>query len=220
MIWWVYQQALKVQQLDALVVAIDDQRVQTVCEELGIRTLMTRQDHHRHIGRIHEVSETIPADYYLVICGDEPLISPGTIELLLPKEAGSGNEPSVCSLMREIRDPSEANDPSNIKVATSIRGNCLFMTRTPVPFPYKKTSYSYKKLVGIERFNKAALDFFVSTSLSPYEEIEDITLMRFIENDIPVKLKLTDAYQLEVDTYNDLEQVRSIIQLQHESRES
>jgi CMP-2-keto-3-deoxyoctulosonic acid synthetase len=43
------------------------------------------------------------------------------------------------------------------------------------------------------------------------ETIEDVTLLRFIEHRIPVRLVMTDAYQLGVDTPKDLERVRTLI---------
>jgi 3-deoxy-manno-octulosonate cytidylyltransferase (CMP-KDO synthetase) len=208
MIWWVYQQALKVESLDRVVVAIDDERVEKMCKNLGIEAVMTRSDHQWHISRIQEVSERIRADYYVSICGDEPLIQPESIRLILPEESNANGEPFVRSLMRELSDPAETQDPSNIKVITNVHDECMLMTRGVVPFPYRKTKFKYRKLVGIECFNKSALDFFVKTPVGFLEEIEDIAIMRFIENGLKMKLVLTDMYQLSVDTSNDLERVR------------
>ncbi len=65
--------------------------------------------------------------------------------------------------------------------------------------------------MGIECFNKAALDFFANQPIGLLEEIEDITLLRFVEHHKPVKYIMTDAHQLGVDTPSDLEKVRTII---------
>jgi len=211
MIWWVYQNAKSVTGFDRVVVALDDERVERVCEGLGMEYVMTSPDHKRHLDRLHEVSEKYAYDYYVSVCGDEPLTTPEAISQVLPDGQDVSDAPYVLSLMRELQDPPETNDPSNIKVVTSCSGRCLIMTRSPVPFPYVSSRYSYKKLVGIECFNKAALDFFVSTEMAPCEQAEDITLMRFIENDVPVILLHTDEYQLGVDTVNDLEKVRTIL---------
>ena len=45
MIWWVYRQAKKVEQLDAVYVATDDERIQAACESYGIPVVMTSPDH-------------------------------------------------------------------------------------------------------------------------------------------------------------------------------
>jgi 3-deoxy-manno-octulosonate cytidylyltransferase (CMP-KDO synthetase) len=211
MIWWVYQQALQTDGLNSVIVAIDDERVESVCRQLGIEYLMTNPHHFRHIDRIHEVSDSITADYYISICGDEPLVKPSEIERVFTNLLTPTSSPVVRSLMRTLDNPEEAVDPNNIKVAVSSHNTCLFLTRSLIPYPYKSNDGCYYKLVGIECYNKAALDFFVSSRITPYEEIEDITLMRFIENDISVKLIPTDIYELGVDTQSDLEQVRKVM---------
>lgn len=213
MIWWVYQQALKVRGLDGLCVAVDDERVLKVCEQYSMNALMTSDKHDKHVNRIHEVSQVIPADYYVVVCGDEPLIKPEMIEMVFPSEHDASKEYVVRSLMREMNDPVETADPSNIKVVVDLNNDCLLLTRSIVPFPYKSIDFKIKKLVGIECFNRGALDFFSNHPVSTLEKIEDITLLRFVENRIPVHLIMTDAHQLGVDTPSDLEKVREIIKI-------
>jgi 3-deoxy-manno-octulosonate cytidylyltransferase (CMP-KDO synthetase) len=211
MVWWVYQQALQASGFSSVVVAIDDERVESVCKELGIEYLMTSPHHVRHIDRIHEVSNSFIADYYVSICGDEPLVEPREIErvsALLPTPTSS---PVIRSLMRTLDNQEETVDPNNIKVAVSSHNSCLFLTRSLIPYPYMHNNGHSYKLVGVECYNKPALDFFVNSRMTPYEEIEDITLMRFIENDIPVELIHTDIYELGVDTQHDLEQVRNVM---------
>ena len=43
MVWWVYQQAGKVKELDELVVATDDDRIIRECDRYGIRALIDRK---------------------------------------------------------------------------------------------------------------------------------------------------------------------------------
>lgn len=80
MIWWVYNQVIKVKEFLEVYVATDDQRIADVCSNYGMKFIMTQSNHPTHVHRIHEVSDNIAADYYVVVCGDEPLISPDIIE--------------------------------------------------------------------------------------------------------------------------------------------
>lgn len=66
-------------------------------------------------------------------------------------------------------------------------------------------------MVGVECYNKQALDFFVSTPKGYLENIEDVTLQRFLENKIHIKYKLVDSVSLSVDTPRDLEKVKEIM---------
>ena len=43
MIWWVYQQCLKVEDFDEVYVATDDDKIFSTCEALGVKVVMTRQ---------------------------------------------------------------------------------------------------------------------------------------------------------------------------------
>lgn len=210
MIWWVYQQAKKCKRLSDIVIATDDQRIVDVCKEYNMNVLMTSNTHTTHVNRIQEVSEYIPADFYVVICGDEPLIDPNTIEAIIPVENQS-SEFYVGGLCRYLTDPAEVIDPANIKVVTNDTEECILLSRAAVPFPYKTILFKYKKVVGVECYNKKALDFFVNTPKGFLERIEDVTLQRFLENKIHIKYHLVDSISLSVDTPRDLEKVVEII---------
>ena len=67
MIWWVYNRVSQVKQFSDVFVAIDDERIRVVCEEMGIKYVMTRNDHPEHISRIQEVSDKVQADLYVCV---------------------------------------------------------------------------------------------------------------------------------------------------------
>ena len=212
MIWWVYNQVKQVEEFDQVVVATDDDRIRKACEKYNIEVVMTSDSHPTHVNRIHEVSEKIHSDYYLVICGDEPLISVDVIKAALPSLYRSNKDFYVGGLCRYMSDPAEVIDPANIKVVTNNNEECVLLSRAAVPFPYKTILFKYKKVVGVECYNKKALDFFVSTPKGFLEKIEDVTLQRFLENKIHIKYQLVDSVSLSVDTPRDLEKVKSIIE--------
>ena len=211
MLWWVYQQTNKVTEFDAVYVATDNDKIQRACRMYHIPCIMTQNDHPTHVHRIHEVSEKIVSNYYVVVCGDEPLIDPQVIKKALP-EHDNHKEIYIGGLCRYFTDPAEVIDPANIKVVTNNEDDCILLSRAPIPFPYKTVLFKYKKVVGVECYNKAALDYFVSKEKGFLESIEDVTLQRFLENKHHIKYQLVDSDSLSVDTPKDLEKVRSIIQ--------
>lgn len=210
MIWWVYQQAKKVRQLEEVYAAVDDDRVKAVCQEWDIPVVMTSKDNPTHLNRIYEVSQSIDADLYTVICGDEPLIKSEVIGAVIP-ETVSNQTYIARALMREIKEPSEVVDPGNIKIAANHAGDCIYLSRSPIPFPYKTVLFKYWKIVGIECYNKAALDFFVHTPVGDLERIEDIAILRFMENKIGMHFTKVESDALSVDTQRDLEKVRLLL---------
>ena len=210
MIWWVYQEVKKVKELSEVFVATDDNRIIEECEKYGISYILTRNDHVNHVTRLAEVAEKVQADHYVCVNGDEPLIKFENIRNVLPDELITG---SVYAgyLMRDLLDPAETLDPSNIKLSVLDNGKCIYMSRMPIPYPKGTLSVKYKKLIGIECFNKEALDFYSHTPMGELERIEDIDHLRFIEHGKTVIIKRTDSESLSVDTKNDLEKVRKIM---------
>lgn len=213
MIWWVYQQVKKISAFDKVVCAIDDERIEDVCKDFELEYVMTRNNHPDHIARIHEVSTKITADYYVCINGDEPLISDNCILPVLPTKIIT--EPYFSGAMRELTDPAETIDFAKIKLAVSDKtGRCLYMSRNPVPYPRGTLLFKYKKYVGVECFNKAALDFFVMHEMGSLEKAEDIDHLRFLENGIDLHFNYVDSESISVDTPKDLEKVRLIMENQ------
>jgi len=210
MIWWVYQQALKVQIFDEIYVATDNDLIKNCCDSYNMKVLMTSPNHDTHISRIHEVSTIIDADAYVCICGDEPLMEAKIIKRIIPKSIGK-DELYVSALMREFDEPAEVIDPGNIKIMTNEDDYCVALSRSPIPFPYKTVLFKYKKIVGVECYNKKSLDFFVNTPKGACEKIEEVTLMRFLENHIKMKFIKVNSVALSVDTEKDLEKVRLIM---------
>ena len=208
MIWWVYQQVKKVKDLSEVYVATDNEEIENICKSFGINVIMTKDTHPTHIHRLQEVSDKVESDLYICICGDEPLIEPEVITKVIPSIE---DKYVVTNLSRIFTEPTEVVDPGNIKVTVNTDGYIVALSRSPIPFPYKTIQYKYKKIVGVECYNKKALDFFVSKEKGAIETIEDVTLLRFLENHIKIKSTLVDSVSLSVDTERDLEKVRKII---------
>ena len=208
MLWWVYQQVIKVEELAEVYVATDDDRVAAICKEHNMNYVMTGE-HSTHIARVHELSTKVDADYYVNVNGDEPLIEPETIRAIIPKE--ESDQPKVFGLMKILRDPVELIDPSNIKVAANKDGVALYISRAPIPHPYKTILFEYKKAIGVECWNKASLELFVNSEPGVMEQIEDLVALRFFENGCPMHYTLVESNSLSVDTPKDLEKVRILM---------
>ncbi|MDR1206469.1 MAG: 3-deoxy-manno-octulosonate cytidylyltransferase [Peptococcaceae bacterium] len=212
MLWRVYQQTIKAKGLSDVICAVDDDRVMAVCRQYGLNAVMTSDKHPKHVDRVHEVSDKIKADFYAVVCGDEPLVEPESIEAIIPPgDSWLEHEYVVRSLMRDFDDPVEAYDSASMKCAVNAEGRCVFISRSMIPLPYKTVDFTLKRLVGIECYNKNALDFFVNTPAGALEQIEDITLLRYLEYFVPVHLVNTTVRQIGVDTPKNLEMVRAMI---------
>lgn len=210
MLWWVYQQATKASSLDGLIVATDDKRIADACIQFNMDYILTSADHNTPTSRLYEVSTKIEYDYYVFIGGDEPLIEPEAIDSVVI-EAKTSGVPCV-NAMTKIKTAPEVIDFTNIKVVTNDFGKLLYTTRSPLPFPKGGLDFDYMKFVGIGAFSRSALEIYNNTPKSKLEKIEECDLLRFIEQDIPVKMVEVSCRNVSVDTPKDLELAKQIIQ--------
>ena len=210
MLWWVYNQAMKVESLDGVVVATDDERIFNVCEKYGMHCIMTSAEHNTPTSRLYEVSTKIESDLYVFIGGDEPLIDPNAINCVV--ERAKANNYEVTHAMTKIKSGPEVVDFTNIKVVVSTEGLLLYTTRSPLPYPKGGLDFDYLKFVGIGAFSKNALSFYNETPKSKLERIEECDLLRFIDKRIPVEMVEVSCRNVSVDTPKDLEAAISIIQ--------
>ena len=214
MIWWVYQQCKKVDDFDEVYVATDDDKIFQTCQSLGIQVIMTSDTHKTGTDRIGEVARKVPADLIINIQGDEPLLEPETIKAAI-KPFFTNNKLKVLNLMTKIKDPVDVVNFTVPKVITNKDGIGIYLTRATAPYPKGAINYSYYKQVCVYGFKPDALQFFCDYGMkygkAKIEEIEDIEILRFIENGYRVQYIEVASETVAVDTPNDLEKVRTII---------
>lgn len=208
MIYWVYNSAKQVQELDEIYVATDDIRIYEVCEKYNINVIMTRNDHMNCFYRMHEVAHKIHADRYIMINGDEPLIEPECIKTVVDEVIKT--EADYLFSYRKLKNPVETLDTGNIKVVIS-DNKLVYLSRYPVPCPHKSVMFDYKKIIGIQGFSLEALDFFVNTQPGEIEQIEDIAELRWIENHKIVNCIEVFSDSISVDNPRDIEKVTQIM---------
>ncbi|MGN1306022.1 MAG: cytidylyltransferase domain-containing protein, partial [Oscillospiraceae bacterium] len=146
MIWWVYNQALKVKRFDAVYVATDDERIESVCKELDINVIMTSDKHKSGTDRAAEVAEKVEGDLFVIVMGDEPLVSPDDIQSLIDK--ASEGESDVVMLCTTFKNGVDIVNTTTIKLAINDNNELIYMSRQPIPYPKACLDYEYYKNVG------------------------------------------------------------------------
>ncbi|MGN1467421.1 MAG: 3-deoxy-manno-octulosonate cytidylyltransferase [Ruminococcus sp.] len=210
MIWWVYNQAKKVKDFDEVYVATDDALIEKTCKENNINVIMTSEEHKTGTDRIGEVARKIPADLYVNIQGDEPLIEPETIVQAI-KPFYDNPDLQITNLMTKINDPVDVINFTVPKVITNAENIGVYLTRSTAPYPKGRLDYSYYKQVCVYGFKPEALDFYCKSPRGKIESIEDIEILRFIENGYRVQYIEVNSNTIAVDTQNDLAKVNKYI---------
>lgn len=211
MVWWAYQQTKLAKNIDEVYVATDDDRIVEVCEKYNIPSIMTKSTHREAANRLQEVSEKISADFYIQINGDEPLINPELITMVIPESVPQDTEFGT-NIITKMHNPVEVIDSSNIKVVFDEDMRMTYTSRTPIPYPYKTLNFDYYKHIGIIGYNKKMLDFYAANPPGRFELIEGIATLRFTDYGKPLMLKeAKNVVSLSVDTPKDLEVVTGIV---------
>lgn len=209
MVWHVYNEAKKAAEFDDVIVATESQLVVDECRKLGVNVMMTSDNHPTGTDRAAEVAGKISADLYVVIMGDEPLIT-AEDERRLIRCAADYPDADAVMLAEKFRYPVDAVNMTTIKLAINDDGRLVFMSRAAIPYPKETIGYPLYKNVGCYALRKNALDFFLRTKPGNIERAEGIELLRLLENGRKVMTVMIESKSMSVDTQKDLERIRKI----------
>lgn len=206
----VWDVVARVHGLNEIIVATDDERIAEVVRDFGGRAVMTSPDCQSGSDRVREVAQTVEADVYVNVQGDEPLLEPVAIEQLLDVFA---QDPSVrvATLCSPI-SKEEAQSSNQVKVVRDHAGNALYFSRVPLPFVREANETAeYFGHIGIYAYRKEALKEFSSLPASPLEQAEKLEQLRFLQAGIPIRVVEVPRMGVGVDTQEDLERVRTVV---------
>ena len=183
----------------------------------GGKAIMSIKNHESGSDRIAEVIENIDCDIVVNVQGDEPFIDKNSLELLINVFKNDGNQSiDLASLMHQISDEQDINNPNNVKVVTDQNGFALYFSRSVIPYPREKNvGVIYMQHIGIYAFRKNALVDFYSLPMQSLEASEKLEQLRYLEFGKRIKMVETQHRSIGIDTVEDLEKAR--LQLQAKS---
>ena len=216
MVQHVYERARGSKMLNQVIVATDDKRIYDAVRGFGGNVQMTGECA-TGTDRVAIVAEQINCDVVVDIQGDEPLIEPKQIDLMLQPFV---DRPSVqvCTLKERIHTVEDFLDRNVVKVVTNNQGDALYFSRGSIPSTpiNKEHTFDERTLVyrhiGLYAFRKEQLLTFTSWKRTPYEITEGLEQLRFLEHGIPIHVVETDTTLIGVDVPEDLEKVKQIFE--------
>ena len=192
-----------------VVVATDSAEILELCQARGYHARLTSSAHRSGTERVQEVAQTVAAEVYLNIQGDEPLTRPEHIASLV----GVMQAPEV--LVGTLKTPASAEDIDNtnaVKVVTDLAGRALYFSRSTIPCDRDGAGGTrYYKHLGFYAYRREALDRFVALPESELERSERLEQLRFLDNGIPIHVAETPYDTVGVDTEEDLARVTKIL---------
>ena len=220
MIRRVYEQALQ-SKLDAVVVATDDVRIADEVMSFGGRYVMTDPNHRSGTDRCREALDLMSESFDAVvnIQGDEPFINPLQINMLCDLM----QEDDVClaSLAKRIVSADELFSPNTVKVVMSAKGNALYFSRNPMPFmrnvehnDWMRNGIFYKH-IGIYAYKAETLRQVAAMPASQLETSESLEQLRWLENDLSIRMGITEAENVSIDVPSDIAKAEAFSVMNH-----
>lgn len=205
MIEHVFRRSAMSEILDEVVIATCDQEIYTATESFGARAVMTSSEHQRASDRVAEVAENIEADIYVMVQGDEPMVTPGMVDAALAPMLGS-DDVSCVNLVKRIESEKEFRSRDTIKVVRDEQARALYFSREPIPTTGVMDWSSIKafKQVCIIPFRRRSLLAYGRLEPTPLERSESVDMLRFLEHGIPVHTVETEVETHAVDRPEDI----------------
>jgi 3-deoxy-D-manno-octulosonate cytidylyltransferase len=213
MIQHVVERLREASKISRIVVATEDPRIQDAVTSFGAEAILTRADHRTGTDRVAEVAVHIPAEIYVNVQGDEPLIDPDTVDAVVQSMLDdlSAQIGTPCSA---ITIPNEIMDPNVVKVVRDFDGNALYFSRAPIPWVRDtgaKVDARHWKHIGVYGYRRDALLEFPTLPPGELERIEQLEQLRWLENAFHIAVVETEYDAISVDVPADVERVEKLL---------
>jgi 3-deoxy-manno-octulosonate cytidylyltransferase (CMP-KDO synthetase) len=231
MVCWVAERARLARNVDRVIVATDSQQIADAVESRGFEALLTAAHHRSGTDRVAEVAAQIPdAEIIVNVQGDEPLISPQTIERAvdtmtaeISKQDGAG----IVTTWEPIDSLDDLLNPDLVKIVLDENENALYFSRSPMPYPRDAAIRHggpeaalisepelfkiFRKHTGLYVYRRDVLLEFTKWPPSRLEQIEALEQLRALEHGVKIKVVEACSSSTGVDTAEDLERVRELV---------
>ena len=187
MIQRVYNQCKHATSLTEVIVATDDQRIYDHVSSFGGHVVMTSKDHQSGTDRCAEVMEKIEGfDVAINIQGDEPLIDPLQIDLLV--SCFKNEVTQIATLVKRIENSEDLFNENKPKVVLNTQAEALYFSRQAIPFqrgvPQKDwlEKRPYYNHIGIYGYRVDILQQITKLPFSDLEGMEALEQLRWLDN--------------------------------------
>lgn len=220
MIQRVWQQAQQ-SGAERVIIATDDERIQSHCKLFGAEVCMTSSAHESGTDRLAEVVKKckLATDEMIVnVQGDEPLIPPENIKqvamlLMLPNQA------PMATLATCIENEHELFDANTVKVVMSQKNTALYFSRATIPYDRDlkgaaiiDSSAPYYRHIGIYAYRAGFLHTFSQWPIAALEQVEKLEQLRVLANGECINIAVAEVSPVAgIDTPGDVDRIEALL---------
>lgn len=208
-----YEAAKNTHLFDDVFVVTDSDLIFKEIISNGGKAIMSMKEHESGSDRIAEAVQNMDFDVVINVQGDEPFIDENPLKSLIEVFKNDlDKKVDLASVMCQITDKKDIENPNNVKVITDQNGFALYFSRSVIPFPREENvGVRYMKHIGIYAFRKQALLDFYSFPMLSLEASEKLEQLRYLEYGKRIKMIETNHVGIGIDTKEDLERARKLI---------
>lgn len=210
-IQWVYERVAQSKLVNSVIVATDDERIYKAVKAFGGDVVMTSPTHHSGSDRIAEIVGNNPEIKVAVnVQGDEPMINPDSIDIAINCLL-SDSSADMATLIREITDKEEINNPNIVKAVVDTTGKALYFSRSPIPYERTKGYAKYYGHIGLYVYRREALLKLTKLEQTDLEKAECLEQLRALQNGFTIKTVAVDYKPIGIDTAEDLKEFEKLV---------
>lgn len=202
MIRRVYENALKCQYLDDVIVATDDERIFDEIQKIDGKVQMTSEHHTNGTERCLEIAKSNEHDFLINIQGDEPYIHPEQIDELAKSLS---QKVEIATQGRWTENTEEINSESTAKIVLKRDKEALYFSRLPIPRVQNDLKRKALIHVGLYAYRKDILEQICILPKGKLEISESLEQLRWLENGYTITVQTTKFKSISVDTQSDLD---------------
>lgn len=208
-----YEAAINTNLFDDVFVVTDSDLIYDEIVSNGGKAIRSIKEHESGSDRIAEAVENLEVDIVINVQGDEPFIDKEPLAKVIEVFKNDlTKQVDLASLMREITNQDEINNPNNVKVVVDQNGFALYFSRSVIPYPREtNVGVRYMQHIGIYAFRKQALLDFYSLPMKSLEASEKLEQLRYLEFGKRIKMVETTHVGIGIDTREDLEKARKML---------
>ena len=201
MVMHVYERAKESEKLDDVIIAIDSSETEEALKQFKPNIKMTHPDHLSGTDRVAEVVKDMDVDLILNIQGDEPMLDPSIINQLV--ECFDDELVEMATIGSTVIDNSDYLNPNSVKIIINENGFASSFCREIKDHQIG----GYYHHVGIYGYRKDTLLRFTMIDQSINEINLNLEQLRALDNEIQIKVAMTDYPHRGIDTKEDLNQI-------------
>lgn len=212
MIQWVYEKA-QTSGIDVFVVT-DHEGIEKTVHDFGGKVLRVDDDvpsGSERIGLAYQrYLKSKSYEFVINVQGDEPLLEGNHLKDLLRFHQSTQYDVTTLVIERSKLVDSW-KDPNVVKVVLGSQKNCLYFSRSSVPFDRDGVSEHWFQHVGVYCYRAQALQDFIDSPQSKLADTEQLEQLRGIDIGLRFGAHCVEANLVGVDRPEDIKKVEELI---------